>query len=195
MSTRPSFSPRLLAIVILTICTTSALAIPPRNKVINRLSRTDEPVTIVSAKVNGKAIDFGKAFAERNNWLGGLTFVIKNTSTKTISWARVALSFSKPEPAGELNDFMTYGIGRWDIDKIRGGGPPLKPGETAEVSYSWEQYQSVREILDGMGYPPNIRKIKVSVDQIIFADQPELMWIEGKMNEFHSPNGWKPIVP
>src|SRR5882762_3235766 len=175
MITRQSLSPCLLAIVILTTCTTSALAIPPRNKVVNRLSRTDEPVTIVSAKVNGKAIEFGKAFAGRNNWLGGLTFVIKNTSAKSVSWARVALSFTKPAPGGELNDFMTYGIGRWDIDKIRGGGPPLKPGETAEVSYSWEQYQSVREILDGMGYPPNITKIKVSADQVIFADQPELM--------------------
>lgn len=193
MIRRPSFSPRLLAIALLLTCATPGLAIPPRNRIINRLSRADEPVAIVSVKVKGKPEDFGKAFAGRNNWLGGLTFVIKNTSAKSVSWARVALSFTKPEPGGELSDFMTYGIGRWDIDKIRGGGPPLKPGETAEVSYSWEQYQSVREILDGMGYPPSITKIKVSVDQVIFADQPELMWIDGKMNEFHSPTGWRPI--
>jgi hypothetical protein len=145
--------------------------------------------------VKGKPAQFGKAFPGGDNWLGGLMFVIKNTSPKTISWARVALSFSRKDLGGELNDVMTYGIGRWDIDKIRGGGPPLKPGETAEVTYPWEQYQSVREILDGMGYPKSITQIRVSVDQVIFADQPELMWIEGKMNEFHSPKGWIPVKP
>jgi hypothetical protein len=122
--------------------------------------------------------------------------MIKNTSTKTVLWARVALQFRKPKkPDVRLNDFMTYGIGHWDIDKIRGGGPPLKPGDTAEVSYSLEQYRSTRDILDDMGYPQSIAQIEVRVDQVIFADQPELMWIEGTMNEFHSPTGWRPIKP
>ncbi len=191
---RPQASLRLLAIVFVLTSASLASAVPPRSRTINRVSRTDEPVSIISVRVNRKAVEFGKAFAGRDNWLGGLTFVIKNTSAKSVSWARVALSFPhKESPA--LSDFMTYGIGRWDIDKIRGGGPPLKPGETAEVSYSWEQYQSVRDILDGMGYPKSIAQIEVSVDQVIFADQPELMWIDGKMNEFESPHGWRPVKP
>lgn len=195
MIRQPSFSPRLLLVFLLLSCATTALAIPPRNRIINKLSRADEPVTIVSVRVKGKVVEFGKAFAGRTNWLGGLTFVLKNTSTKSVSWARVAMGFAPQAPGGKLYDLMTYGIGRWDEDKIRGGGPPLKPGETAEVSYSWEQYQSIREILDGMGYPPSITKIEVRVDQVIFADQPELMWIDGKMNEFHSPTGWRPVKP
>jgi hypothetical protein len=195
MIPRRKFSLRLLTTVLVLTCTPLLFAIPPRNRIIKKLSRPDEPVTIVSVKVKGKVVEFGEPFAGRNNWLGGLTFVIKNTSAKTVSWARVALSFRSEEATGSLSDVMTYGIGRWDIDKIRGGGPPLKPGETAEVSYSWEQYQSVREILDGMGYPQSIAQIEVSVDQVIFSDQPELMWIEGKMNEFHSPTGWRPVKP
>jgi hypothetical protein len=186
---------RLLAAVLVLTYTSLSFAAPPRNRIIKKVSRADEPVTIVSAKVKGKAVEFGKAFAGRNNWLGGVTFVIKNTSKKSVQWARVALGFRKNASEVSLVDYMTYGIGRWDIDKIRGGGPPLKPGETAEVSYPWEQYQSVREILDGMGYPQSIAQIEVSVDQVIFADQPELMWIEGKMNEFHSPTGWRPVKP
>jgi hypothetical protein len=91
---------------------------------------------------------------------------------------------------------MTYGIGRTDIEKLRGGGPPLKPGETAEVSYSWEQYQSVREILDGMGYPRSITLVEMSVDKVIFEAEPDVMWIDGKMNK-QNPNGpgWIPIKP
>jgi hypothetical protein len=46
-----------------------------------------------------------------------------------------------------------------------------------------------------MGYPRSIAQIEVSVDQVIFADQSELMWIEGTMNEFHSPTGWRPVKP
>lgn len=185
----------LVAIALVLGGTPLAFAIPPGNKTIFKRSRPDEPVTIISAKVKGKAVEFGKAFAGRDNWLGGLTFVIKNTSTRSVQWARVALSFRKKEAGGSLTDAMTYGIGRWDIDKLRGGGPPLKPGETAEVTYTWEQYQSVRDILDGMGYPLRIAQIEVNVDQVIFADQPELMWIEGQMNEFDSPHGWKPVKP
>jgi len=195
MIRRRKLSLRLIATVLVLTCTPLASATPPKNRTIEKLSRPDEPVAIISAKVKGKAVEFGKAFPGRNNWLGGLTFVIKNTSAKSVSWARVALSFRRKEDEGRLVDFMTYGIGRWDIDKIRGGGPPLKPGETAEVAYSWEQYQSVRGILDGMGYPQSIAKIEVSVDQVIFADQPELMWIDGTMNEFHSPKGWIPVKP
>ena len=197
MNIRFKVSPGLLLIALLLFSPVLIVATPPpQSRTVNRLSRPNEPVQITAVRASGKAVRFGKAFAGGNNWLGGLTFVIKNTSTKSVSWARVALKFQKgKEAAPSLNDFMTYGIGRWDEDKIRGGGPPLKPGDTAEVSYSLEQYQSVREILDGMGYPRSIGQIEVSVDQVIFVDQPELMWIEGTMNEFHSPTGWRPVKP
>lgn len=195
MFTESKLSRSFLVIAALLFSSTMVIAVPPRPRTIKQLSRTGEPVTIIAVKLKGKAVGFGKAFPGQNDWLGGLTFVIKNTSAKTVSWARVALIFSKKERGNELHDFATYGIGRWDIDKIRGGGPPLKPGDTAEVSYSPEQYQSIREILDGMGYPQSITQIEVNVDQVIFADQPELMWIEGTMNEFVSPTGWRPVKP
>lgn len=197
MNIRSKVSPGLLLIALLLFFSVLVVATPPlQSRTVNRLSRPNEPVQITAVRVNGKAVAFGKAFAGRNTWLGGLTFVIKNTSTRSVSWARVALKFQTgKESAPYLKDLMIYGIGRWDEDKIRGGGPPLKPGDTAEVSYSLEQYQSVRDILDGMGYPRSIAQIEVSVDQVIFVDQPKLMWIEGTMNEFHSPTGWRPVKP
>jgi hypothetical protein len=195
MISRSRLPLRSPALALLLCCAALAVALPPQKRTVNRLSRPNEPVQIIAVKAKGKAIEFGKPFAGRNSWLGDLSFVIKNSSKKSISWARVALTFRKEAEGPRLNDFVTYGIGRWDIDKIRGGGPPLKPGDTAEVSYSLEQYQSVREILDGMDYPQSIAQIEVSVDQVIFADQPELMWIEGTMNEFHSPTGWRPVKP
>jgi hypothetical protein len=195
MITASKLSRSSLVVAALFFSSTMIVAAPPRPRTIKKLSRPNEPVKIVAVKVKGKAVEFGKAFPGRNDWLGGLTFVIQNTSSRRVSWARVALIFSKKEAGGELHDGVTYGIGRWDEDKIRGGGPPLKPGDTAEVSYSPEQYQSIREILDGMSYPQSIAQIEVTIDQVIFEDQPELMWIEGTMNEFHSPTGWRPIKP
>lgn len=190
---KPSLS--LLVILVPLLNAPLALAVPPQKRIVNRLSRPNEPVQIIAVKVKGKAVAFGKPFVAKNDWLGGLTLVIKNTSPKSISWARVALGFRRKESVVRLNDYVAYGIGRWDIDKLRGGGPPLKPGETAEVTYPWEQYQSIRPDLDGMGYPQGISQIEVSVDQVIFEDQPELMWIEGKMNVFSSPTGWSPVKP
>jgi hypothetical protein len=173
------------------------LGVPPRSRTVKIFSWPQAPVEIVGVIVRGKPVHFGKAFPERDRWIGELRVRIKNVSAKRVSWVRVALKFLKnEEPGSRLSDFMTYGIGRTDIEKLRGGGPPLKPGETAEVSYSWEQYQSVREILDGMGYPRSITLVEVSVDKVIFEGEPDVMWIEGKMNK-QNPNGpgWIPIKP
>ena len=195
MISRLSLSLRLTMTAIVMLGCVPAIAAPLRNRTVKKFSRPAEPVKIISGNVQGKPIVFGKAFAGRDNWLGGLKFVIKNTSTKPVIWVKVAFSFYKDNERGYgLNDFMTYGVGTSDVEKLRGGGPPLKPGETAEVSYSWEQYQSVRDILDGMGYPRSIVQVQVSVDEVNFGD-PDLMWIEGEMKEFHSPKGWIPVKP
>jgi hypothetical protein len=185
----------LLGLMLVLLCSGLALALPPRNRIVNKLSRRGEPVAVISGKVKDKPLVFGKAFAGRDDWLGGLRFTIKNTGTKPVTWVKVALSFYKDKDRGYgLVDHMTYGIGTSDIEKIRGGGPPLKPGETAEVSYPWEQYLSVRDILDGMDYPKSITQIEVSVEQVNFGDD-HLMWIEGEMKEFQSPKGWIPVKP
>ena len=126
MITASKLSRSYPVIAALLFCSMMVIAVPPRPRIIKKLSRPDEPVKIIAVKVKGKPVTFGKAFPGKNDWLGGLTFVIKNTSAKTVSWARVALIFSKMEGGSTLHDYATYGIGRWDIDKIRGGGPPLK---------------------------------------------------------------------
>ena len=194
MITRPKPLLGFIAVVAFLFSTT-ALAVPPPKRTINKLSRPNEPVQIIAVKLKGKAIEFGKPFPGKNDWPGGLSFVIKNTSAKPVSWVRVALIFQKEKGGLRLGDFATYGVGRWDEDKLRGGGPPLKPGETAEVIFSMEHYQSTRELMDGMGFPKSIAQLEVSADQVIFEDQPELMWIEGTMNEFQSPTGWRPVKP
>ena len=188
-------SRRFPVIAVGLLCCSLLFAVPPRHRTVKKSSWPEAPVEIVAVTVKGKRVVFGKAFPERDRWIGDLTVRIKNVSSKRISWVRVALTFLKND-GSRLSDLMTYGIGRTDIEKLRGGGPPLKPGETAEVSYSWEQYQSVREILDGMGYPRSITLVEVSVDKVIFEGEPDVMWIEGRMNK-QNPNGpgWIPIKP
>jgi hypothetical protein len=186
---------RFAALALVLICSMLASTAPLRLRTVSKLSRPAEPVEIVSGKVKGKPIVFGKPFNGSDNWLGGAKFVIRNRGTKPVTWVKVAFKFYKDKDRGyALHDFMTYGIGVTDIEKFRGGGPPLKPGETAEVSYPWEQYLSVRDILDGMGYPRSITQVEVSVDEVNFGDN-DLMWIEGQMKEFHSPQGWIPVKP
>jgi hypothetical protein len=196
MISRMKSSKSFVAAATMLLCGALSVAAPSRLRTVKRLSRPDEPVQILAVKMNGKPVVFGKSFMAKDDWLGGLTLVIKNVSERSVSWVNLDLGFHKPpDPGVRLVEHVTYGIGRWDEDKIRGGGPPLKPGETVEVPYSIEQYHSIREIMDGMAYPKSIPEVEVSVEQVIFADQPELMWIEGKMNEFHSPTGWRPVKP
>jgi hypothetical protein len=186
---------KIIAVILLGV--TLVFAAPPRGRTVKKFSWPDAPVEIVGLMVKGKPVTFAKAFPTDDKWLGNLTVRIKNVSTRQVTWARVALKFLKQDEHGsQLTDLMTYGIGRTDVEKFRGGGPPLKPGETAVVSYSWEQYQSVREILDGMSYPRSVTKIELSVDEVIFENETNLMWIEGKMNKENTDRpGWSPIKP
>jgi hypothetical protein len=197
-SSRPSTAIAVALLCPALLLATSSQHATVRKRIINRLSRPGEPVTIMAGQVKGKPVAFGKAFVAKDDWLGGLTLVIKNTSARSVSWVRVALSIRKDKARGiRLIDFVTYGVGRSDIDKIQRGGPPLKPGETAEVSYPLDQYQSLREILDGMGYSKSIAQIEVSAEKVSFAGEEEFMWIEGKMNrkDDHCPTGWTPLKP
>jgi hypothetical protein len=198
MISRLRLSTRFIVLALIVLCTTAAFATPPRKRTVSKLVRPNEPIELIAIRVKGKPIIFEKAFAGQNNWLGGLTLVIKNTSTKPVDWVKVALKFPKEKGSGYgLVDFVTYGIGRSDIEKFRGGGPPLKPGETAEVSYSWDQYQSLREILDGMNYPKSITLIEASIDQVSFVGEHEVLWIQGELckEDYHSPTGWSPVKP
>lgn len=198
MISRLQFFRRFCALSFVLICIALTFAAPPRNRTIKKFSRPAEPVEVIAGKVKGRTIVFGKPFASTDRWLGGLTFKIKNNSTKSVAWVKVALKFpNSRHPGPYLVDFTTYGIGRSDIEKLRGGGPPLKPGEMAEVSYSWEQYRSIRDSLDGMDYPRSIMQIEVSVQQVMFAGDHDVMWIEGQMckEDYRSPTGWSPVKP
>jgi hypothetical protein len=188
---------RFKIIAVILLGATLVFAVPPRSRIVKKFSWPDAPVEIVGVMVKGKPVTFAKAFPADDKWLGNLTVRIKNVSARQVTWARVALKFLQQDEHGsQLTDLMTYGIGRTDVEKFRGGGPPLKPGETAVVSYSWEQYQSVREILDGMSYPRSVTKIELSVDEVIFEGETNLMWIEGKMNKENTDRpGWSPIKP
>lgn len=185
------------ALALVLLCTTAAFATPARKRTVSKLSRPNEPVELIAIRVKGKPVAFEKAFAGKDDWLGGLTLVIKNTSAKAVDWVRVALKFPKGKDAGYLVDFVAYGIGRSDIEKFRGGGAPLKPGETAEVTYPCDQYQSLRANLDGMDYPKSITLLQVSVDKVSFEGEHEVMWIQGEIckEDYHSPTGWSPVKP
>jgi len=197
MISRLRLSLRFTSLALVLLCSVAAFAAPARKRVVSKLFWPHEPVELIAVRVKGKPVAFEKAFAGKDDWLGGLTLVLKNTSAKPVDWVRVALKFPKEKNSGYLVDFVAYGIGRSDIEKFRGGGPPLKPGETAEVSYPLDQYQSLREILDGMDYPPSITLIQVSVDRVSFEGEHEVMWIQGEVckEDYHSPTGWSPVKP
>ena len=197
MISRRRVSFHFTALALALVLTTLAFPSAPQKRIVKKLTRPNEPVQIVAVKMKAKPLEFGKPFAGRNDWPGGLSLVIKNASTKSVAWVKVALSFRREESLVRLSDYVTYGIGSSDIEKLRGGGPPLKPEKSAVISYSSEQYQSTRDILDDLGYPQRIAEIEVSVEQVSFEGEPDVLWIEGKMNgkDSHSPRGWSPLKP
>lgn len=193
-----------MAVIVILLFALHVPAGQSQDRFIRKFSRPDEPVEITAVKVRGKPRAFGKTFTADNDWIGSISITVKNVSSRNVRWLSVALDLPKDErvrtstkgpPYYGLREPLVYGIGLSDEEKLRGGGPPLRPGESVEILYPAEIYKGLRELMDGMSYPKSVSLVVVSVEKVLFEGDEDVMWIEGKMNRrnYKDPRGWSPI--
>lgn len=152
-----------------------------------------EPVKIVGLKIGAMPIESGKKFSASDDWLKDLTVTVKNNYSKTANYVEIGVIVINPE-----NDNYTKSTTYTELGVIVVipekdeeippyhytfwlGNPrrnleqsvlKLKPKaeNQADLSLPSKEYASIRSSLNRIGYPPEIKKIKVQVEQVTYED-------------------------
>lgn len=66
-----------------------------------------------------------------------------------------------------------------------------------DIHFPEKNYQELKAFRKEKNYPGSINVVKVSVDEVGFAGERDVLWIAGHFNrrDPNNPNGWIPIDP
>jgi hypothetical protein len=176
------------------VSTLHGLAGQVKEREIRKLDWPKEPVKIGKLKGKGAIIVLGEKFSADDDWMKGLTFSVKNTSEKTITYIEIELSFPRDKGTQEepdAHDRIIYG----QYPALPGetatphpDQPPIKPGDTVDVVL--KDYDGIRDFLNNTHYPVSINRLEVSVGEVVFDDGTK--WSGGGLfrRDHEKPNGW-----
>lgn len=131
------------------------------------------PVRIVSVKVGETSVESGKKFSASEHWLKDLTVVVKNNYGKTVSYVEIGVIVFSPEGQEHI---LPYGYRFWlgnrrtNLDKSVLKLEAGSNNDSAELSPPSTEYDSIRESLDWVGHPTKVKRIRVQVEEVTFAD-------------------------
>jgi hypothetical protein len=142
------------------------------------------PITITLTKSQAGELKPGKAFNMGEDWFRGLTFSIRNDSEKPINYIGLIIRFPRPKEQGAELDFvepLDYGespIPYEDGRVLINTAEPILPDASVELKLTDKEYNEVKALLTELKYPRAIKKIRVTVQMLGFADGT--LWIAGK---------------
>ncbi|HZH89281.1 MAG TPA: hypothetical protein VEX70_01550 [Pyrinomonadaceae bacterium] len=173
------------------------LAWQAKEREVKKLNWPKEPVKIGKLKAKGAIIVLGGKFRAEDDWLKGLTFSVKNTSEKTITYVEIELNFPREKGAQaepDAHDRIIYGqypALPGETSTPHPDQPPIRPGETVDVVL--KDYDGVRDFLNNTHYPAGIHQLEVSVGDVVFDDGTK--WSGGGLfrRDPDNPGGWMRI--
>jgi hypothetical protein len=181
------------------VCVVLLILIPP--SVVRLQSHSDEkrqegdtvlergedfhpPVSITVIKSDAGELRPGKSFNGGEDWFRGLTFNVRNDAEKPINYIGLGVRFPRPKGQdGEL-DFvepLDYGespVPYQDGRVLVNTAEPISPGASVELRLTDQAFDEVKALLAESKYPRAIKKIRVTVRMLGFADGT--LWIAGK---------------
>jgi hypothetical protein len=152
---------------------------PRRDRTVVRKPWSFEPVKVVAAKNKKKdKIEIGKTSDDDDDWLDGFAVTVLNGSDKIVTAMNIEMVFrrdpgdSRPPVAQGLYfgpSPRTVAYLQRDPNKI------IRPGETAELNLSEENYQSLKLLLKQTGYPVTITRVELEIREVGFEDGSMLL--------------------
>ena len=167
-------------------------------KLIERKDFPNEPfgfgdLSVKSVRINPREKFSAKSTAESggrqlNDWLESLTFTIKNTSNKRMTYINVEMDFPETSVNGPMMVFNQLGIGihpKAFGDRLKYGTPlALDPGATTTFSFSAERMRLLKEFLASRNFQlDDLNTVTIRIDHLFFADG--MKWSQG---EVYKPN-------
>lgn len=185
-----SLKMRFLTIATLTLfpILVTAQTLP---RVIDKMTWRTEPIKIQKITTNGAVVELGKKFPSDNDWLKGLTILVKNVSDKAIARIELHLDFPRnvPEDVPMYHMPLVYGLD--PLDYPDSGNPPiLLPGETGELRLPDVNWPVIKKDLADLGYPQPVTRARLRLDFVLFLDR--LMWGSDEIlhPEITNPRSW-----
>ena len=162
----------IVAVVGLRIAT--AQDSPRRDRTVVRKPWSVEPVTVVAAKNKKKEkIEMGKSFDDDDDWLDGFTVTVVNNSDKTVTAMNLEMVFRRDAGDTRLPAARGLYFGPSPSSPaylLRDPNKVIKPGQTAELSLSAEDYQSLTRFLQKAGFTTSIRRVELVIREVGFED-------------------------
>lgn len=134
-----------------------------------------EPVSVVSVKTkHQQSIEIGRGYDDDDDWLDGLTVTVVNNYDKTVTTLIVGLVFRR-EPGDTRLPFsrlLYFGPPPRSRDYLnRDPKKVIKVGQTADLSFSPENYQNLKRALERTGYGPgSVRRVELIIREVGFED-------------------------
>ena len=181
-------------IAILLSMPTLVLAQQSRERLVKKFAWPGEPVQIVALRAEGEKVDFGHGFQANDDWLRGLTLSVKNVSDKTVCWINIAIDINPESREHGIRDRLLYGMRPSDISE-GDGQHILRPGEIVDIRFPEKSYEELKAFMKEKNYPSSIVAVKVSVDEVGFVGERDVLWIAGQWNrrDPNNPDGWIPV--
>lgn len=146
-------------------------------------STVQMPIEILSITLNGNEIRPGVKIKGDHNWLKGLTFKIKNISDQPISYVNVHFTF--PMPNGFVSaSAVRYGNNHGDIRTV--SQPPIQPGETKQLVFTKENYDSFLFVLAQAKVSSDFDTAPFYVERVCFEGLPDVIWQGGYLKKRHA---------
>jgi hypothetical protein len=125
---------------------------------------------LIEITVDGQAVQIGQPFSANDNWIGKLTFKLKNISQKPI--LAVTLGLSLPQTQPEMGGYgFSFGYGKELGATFQGEKrEAIQPDEVVELKFTEMQYNHFLDALAKPGLIAGCNKILVGNATVYFED-------------------------
>jgi len=167
-------------------------ASPQRDRTVARKPWSVEPVKVVAAKNKKKEkIEMGKSFDDDDDWLDGFTITVINNSDKIVTALTIEMVFPR-EPGDTRPKFaqpLHFGPSPSGPEYIyRNRNKVIKVGKTGDLQIEPENYNSLRDFLQQLGYPNSIKRVELVIREVGFEDGSMLHTGTWYVQDPHHPN-------
>ena len=162
-------------------------------KVIERRKYSNEPFEFSDLSVKKIKVSPGQKLSARalaesgggkvEDWLENLSFTIKNTTDKQITYINYILEFTETGVGRPMMQYvLDKGLHPTAPEIWRKYIPPLalNPGDSFTFELSAEELQQIQKFLEqGSFQLANLNKVNIHIDTVIFADG--MKWSQGDL--------------
>jgi hypothetical protein len=144
-----------------------------------------EPVEVTEIRINSKPVSFDRSFvSNEDDWIRELSFKVKNTSNKDISYVRFELQF----PLNDIPKRAFYvQVIEYGGTPVPGSGKTIRPGETVRLTCHTDVSALKKVVRDkGQGEYLKMNAALLSTEVIDFQDKTS--WLAGQWMRFDDKN-------